>query len=185
MKETKHQFTPAKKITTMFPSSRCLFSVVLLVFLVRLCDGVFIEKKVDLRITNDLGNGLDLNLHCKSQDDDLGVHVLASHQFFEFSFRPNFWSSTLYFCRFWWRGESHWFDIYVQNRDVGRCSKKCWWMIDPTGPCLLNDKVKRYTYCENWNDQQIQGSSQIGTGNSTARTSNDSEYLEGNEKRGK
>ena len=97
MKETKHQFIPKTKITNMFlPFSRYLFSFVLLVFLVRLCDGGpwVVEKKVDLRITNDLGSGLDLNLHCQSDDDDLGTHVLAPDQFFEFRFRPKFLGTT-------------------------------------------------------------------------------------------
>ena len=180
MKETKHQFTPGKRITTMFPFSRCLFSFVLLVFLVRWCDGAIIEKKVHVRIINDLGNGSDLNLHCKSKDDDLGVHVLAPHQFFEFSFRPNFWVTTLYFCRFWWGDESHWFDIYVERRDVGRCNKQCWWTVAAVGPCLLDARVQRYTLCENWKDQKPEGSSQ----GPKARMYNDNKHLEGNEKEG-
>ena len=50
--------------------------------------------KVDLRITNDLGTGADLNLHCQSKDDDFGTHVMAPDQFFEFRFRPKFLGTT-------------------------------------------------------------------------------------------
>ena len=186
MKETKHQFIPKTKITNMFlPFSRYLFSFVLLVFLVRLCDGGpwVVEKKVDLRITNDLGSGLDLNLHCQSDDDDLGTHVLAPDQFFEFRFRPNFWGTTLYFCKFWWGGESHWFNIYVEKRDTSRCDSKCWWMVGPVGPCLLDRRFGIYDLCENWNDPQFEGSRKKGTENDAARVYNDSKYMEGNEKR--
>ena len=173
MKETKHQVTPRdKKITSMLSLDRYLFSFVLLVFLVRLCDGGpgVVEKKVDLKIINGLDAGTDLNVHCKSKNDDLGAHVLAFDQFFEFRFRPNFWGTTLYFCRFWWNSESHWFDIYVQKRDAGRCNKKCWWYVGADGPCLLNDKIGVYDICENWKDG---GSSQEGTGNDTARIYNE------------
>ena len=183
MKETSHQFTSKKKITNMFPSSRYLFSFVLIVFLVHLCDGGiwFIPKKVDIRITNDLGDDSTLlNLHCKSKDDDLGIQTLEPHFFFEFGFKPNFWSTTLFFCTFWWGNESHSFDIYEQNRDIERCSDMCWWRVGKAGPCLLNNKVKRYTYCENWNPNQLQGLNQMGARNNTAGM-----YNEGGEKRGK
>ena len=29
-----------------------------------------------MKVSNDLENGLDLTIHCKSKDDDLGVHAL-------------------------------------------------------------------------------------------------------------
>lgn len=166
--------------------SRYLLSLMLLVFLVHLCDGWFIEKKVHLKITNDLGNdSLVLHLHCKSKDDDLGEQALAPHQFFEFSFRPNFFLTTLYYCEFWWGNGSHWFDIYVALRDTDRCNDKCWWMVHKDGPCLLNPTVQRYTLCQDWNTDKFEALTHTGIGNNTARMINDSEYLEGHEKRGK
>ncbi|KAJ9672600.1 hypothetical protein PVL29_025998 [Vitis rotundifolia] len=155
----------------MISLDRFLFSFVLLVFLVRLCDGSpHIENKADVKIINGLDAGTDLNIHCKSKDDDLGAHVLGFEQFFEFHFRPNVWGTTLYFCRFWWNSESHWFDIYDQDRDVGRCDEKCWWWVRAAGACLLNEKMGVYDICEKWKDG---GSSQEGTGNDTARIYNE------------
>ena len=168
MKETIHQFTlENKKMKKMFPFSRYLVSFMLLVSLVGLCDGGagIIQKKVDLRMTNDLGTGENINVHCKSKDDDLGAHLLTPGQYFEFRFRPNFWGTTLFFCRFWWGNESHWFDIYDQNRDTTRCDSKCWWMVGPIGPCLLDHNFGIYDLCQNWNDDKY----------------NDAKYLEGSE----
>ena len=131
-----------------------------------LCDGgpLIFQKKVDLRITNDLGTGANLTHHCKSKDDDLGTHVLAPNQLFEWGFRPNFWGTTLYYCQFWFGSETHWFNIYVEKRDTSRCDDKCWWMVGPIGACLLDSRFGIYDRCEGWNDPQ---------------------YLEGNEKKGK
>ena len=41
-----------------------------------------------MKISNDLENGLVLNLHCQSKNNDLGVHALSKGGTFEFVFRP-------------------------------------------------------------------------------------------------
>lgn len=135
----------------MVSLSRCLSSFLLLVLLICFCEGSIIPKMVHVRIINNIGNGSQLNFHCKSHDDDLGQHQLAPNEFWEFSFRPNFMGGTLYFCRFWWKAGDEWFDIYDYSRDGDRCTKQCWWTINQTGPCLYNSHVQRYTLCEDWN----------------------------------
>ena len=60
----------------MFSFDRYLFSFVLFVFLSRLCYGD-VREKVDVKIINGFPNGIDLNVHCESKDDDLAAHVLA------------------------------------------------------------------------------------------------------------
>ena len=122
----------------MFPSGGYLFSIfVVCAFLVCLCDGNIFSKKVHVRIINEVGEGLDLKAYCKSKDDDLGSHVIAPHLFYEFSFHPNFFPNTLFFCKFWWGNESHWFDIYNESRDEKYCDEQCWWQVKPTGPCFM------------------------------------------------
>ncbi|KAK8567171.1 hypothetical protein V6N13_005083 [Hibiscus sabdariffa] len=37
----------------------------------------FLQHKQDILVYNDLQAGTDLTLHCKSKDDDLGIHVLT------------------------------------------------------------------------------------------------------------
>jgi hypothetical protein len=110
-----------------------------------------IRKRAHVEIFNDLDGGLDLTVHCKSADVDLGVHVIKSpNDFYEFDFRPNVWGTTLYFCGFQWNGsELKWFDIYDFDRDNHRCSD-CFWKIRPDGACQLNYDTNEYDLCFPW-----------------------------------
>ncbi|WZZ38183.1 hypothetical protein YC2023_034442 [Brassica napus] len=47
-----------------------------------------------VRITNRLGDGSTLNLHCKSPDDNLGLKILAPNKSWSFTFRPNIWGTA-------------------------------------------------------------------------------------------
>ncbi|XP_059451239.1 S-protein homolog 5-like [Corylus avellana] len=110
------------------------------------------HKRVRVEVFNDLGDGLNLTIHCKSGDVDLGVHVIKyPNGFFSFDFKPNFWGTSLYFCGFRWKdSELKWFDIYVFDRDHPRCSD-CFWKIRPDGACQLNYGTKEYDLCYPWN----------------------------------
>ncbi|XP_042486776.1 S-protein homolog 5-like [Macadamia integrifolia] len=73
-----------------------------------------------------MGEGYVLTIHCKSRDDDLGVHYLPHNEYFDWRFNDNIWGSTLFFCHFQWRDADVYFDIYDATRDRLRCSL-CWW----------------------------------------------------------
>ncbi|KAI4321697.1 hypothetical protein MLD38_035047 [Melastoma candidum] len=76
-----------------------------------------------------------LTLHCQSKEDDLGIHVVPKGESWQFSFDPNFFSSTLYFCSFHWGGEeARYFDAYKQSRDLGY--KRIPWLVRTTGVCI-------------------------------------------------
>ncbi|EEF44291.1 conserved hypothetical protein [Ricinus communis] len=95
------------------------------------------SHKTLVRVTNSLDGGADLTLHCKSKDDDLGVHLLHFNGSFQFRFWPNFWGTTKFGCSMEWGGKVHWFDIYRQNRDTDRCGNDyCLWIIKDSGPFL-------------------------------------------------
>lgn len=121
-------------------------SLLMLLFLsLTMCSaGIF--SKVHVKITNDLGVGLVLNLHCKSRDDDFGTHVLPLHDSFQFSFRPNVIWTTIFACSFQWKGGYHVLDIYNHNKDS--CTN-CTWSIVPSGPCKYNFDAKVYD-CYTW-----------------------------------
>ncbi|KAJ4847786.1 hypothetical protein Tsubulata_003335 [Turnera subulata] len=59
----------------------------------------------------------DITIHCKSKDDDLGVHVLKRSQRYEWDFRVNFWGTTLFFCGVQTQWGSGTFDFYDAKRD--------------------------------------------------------------------
>ncbi|MBA0746584.1 hypothetical protein Gogos_009090 [Gossypium gossypioides] len=110
--------------------------------------GILVHK-VDLLIYNDLQNGTFLTIHCKSKQDDLGVHLLAYRDYFEVKFRPNMFGTTLFYCSMQWDATRHWFDIYTSERDT--CTY-CSWNVRPDGPCLMeSDKSKNSTTCYHWN----------------------------------
>ncbi|OWM90740.1 hypothetical protein CDL15_Pgr021045 [Punica granatum] len=105
-------------------------------------------------IINDLPFDADLTVHCKSKDDDLGVQLLRPQGRFQFHFYPSFWRNTLFFCSFKWTGGFHYYDIYVQKRDVDRCAA-CMWSIVPDGPCLFNPVDAKYDICDRWNPPSL------------------------------
>ncbi|KAL4285231.1 hypothetical protein GQ457_16G014060 [Hibiscus cannabinus] len=110
----------------------------------------FLQHKQDILVYNDLQVGTDLTLHCKSKDDDLGIHVLTYQgNPFEFKFRPHFFGRTLFYCSMEWNGLVHRFDIYDYKRDFDKC-ERCLWNIKATGPCMLNYSTSKYDICYPW-----------------------------------
>ncbi|CAN6974383.1 unnamed protein product [Brassica oleracea var. botrytis] len=109
-----------------------------------------------VRITNRLGDGSTLNLHCKSPDDNLGLKILAPNKSWSFTFRPNIWGTTVFYCHFTWpRGHSTHFYIYDDIRDdgvrKGNPCIDCTWHIDQNRPCRFNQKTNLFDFCYDWN----------------------------------
>uniref|UniRef100_A0A0D3DIV3 S-protein homolog n=1 Tax=Brassica oleracea var. oleracea TaxID=109376 RepID=A0A0D3DIV3_BRAOL len=93
--------------------------------------------RTDLTMTNNLG-GPVLTVHCKSKDNDLGVHMVAAKTDYHFSFQPNIWKTTLFFCSFQWNNQVKQFDIFDAPRDQDD-GYKFNWTIKPDGPCKLGE----------------------------------------------
>lgn len=104
---------------------------------------------ITVQIFNGLVPSMDLTLHCKSKNDDLGVHVLQPKQDYQFHFHRNFLNSTLFFCSFEWgqTGVVHWADIYKAEMKCGLCESK----ITVDGPCFLDDQTGICNACYPWN----------------------------------
>ncbi|KAJ6857766.1 hypothetical protein NC651_039250 [Populus alba x Populus x berolinensis] len=126
----------------------------LLLLIIATCDAAgCLWKPTRLNINNDLGPGLDLTIHCKSKNNDLGQHVVPFGGEYTIDLCSNFWRSTLFFCGVSWSGKFHWFDVYDASRDSSRCGN-CKWTIHATGPCM--DYYNYYTkefVCYPWNDK--------------------------------
>ncbi|KAM1033809.1 hypothetical protein FF1_037258 [Malus domestica] len=45
----------------------------------------------------------DVELHCKSKNDDLGNHVIPPSGAYNFTFHDNLWDTTLFYCNVQWR----------------------------------------------------------------------------------
>lgn len=96
-------------------------------------------------ISNEIvGPNQTLVLHCKSKDDDLGEHYLKVGDGFEWKFKENLFSTTLYWCSFrtiplnfhaefevFWQEKGNWL--------ASRCSYRfCFWIARADGVYLQN-----------------------------------------------
>ncbi|GAV64185.1 Self-incomp_S1 domain-containing protein [Cephalotus follicularis] len=87
---------------------------------------------VHVRITNTMAS--NVTIHCKSKNDDLGIHVIPSGQYYEWGFRVNLWGTTLFFCGFTTKKGGGVYDIFEAKRDVPRCrDHTCYWGVKDDG----------------------------------------------------
>lgn len=114
------------------------------------CEGIYWDT-IHVEIVNYLDPPSDVIIHCKSGDDDLGIHELPRNGTFGFHFKPAVFTGTLFDCSFVWPLHIEWFDIYVHLRD--ECDH-CTWRIKATGPCMYQDMTKRFDLCYPWNKKK-------------------------------
>ncbi|CAN4120152.1 unnamed protein product [Withania somnifera] len=77
-----------------------------------------------------------MTLHCQSHDNDLGQSILEVGDEVNWSFRVNFWGTTLFYCDVRWESDSpvwYHFNAYDADRDYRRCRSECWWMVSQEG----------------------------------------------------
>ncbi|GAV63843.1 Self-incomp_S1 domain-containing protein [Cephalotus follicularis] len=97
-------------------------------------------KRYHVSIGNYLPGTLDV--HCKSRDDDLGLHSLRHFgDTYEFGFHINYFGTTLFFCNLWWNGLHVVFDAFVSydkfiNKECGEHT--CYWEAEDDGIYLHN-----------------------------------------------
>lgn len=108
---------------------------------------------VQVKIVNTLEGNLDVTVHCKSKDDNLGAHLHHGDDF-SFKFEPKvIFGNTLFFCSFIWAGELKHFNIY-QGGDLRKTDcDNCNWNIFKSGPCRHQES--RDPICFPWNKQNI------------------------------
>ncbi|XP_028775067.1 S-protein homolog 5-like [Neltuma alba] len=97
-------------------------------------ENISLLPKRHVRITNDLGKGRVLRIHCKSKDDDLGVHYLSFHSTYQWKFKTNaLIRNTLFYCYMWWGNNvTGSYDVYRATRDDDKCTD-CKWSIRTDG----------------------------------------------------
>jgi len=117
--------------------------------------GLFQKSRAYVIIFNNIVDRVDLTVHCKSKNSDLGVHKLQPNASYGFDFKPNFWGRTRFFCNFQWKDptrgdQSPWFDIYKYTRDSPRCGK-CLWTINAYTACQYRKRTDKYDICYGFN----------------------------------
>ena len=119
------------------------------VMLQAICEAGILPAKRTINIVNSVyvgRSGVDITVHCKSGDDDLGQHVLPYDGTYTFQFRPN--RSSLFYCSFAWQNQFKRYDIYKDDRDHKLC-RVCKWVITEEGPCFWN-YGKQDNDCKKW-----------------------------------
>lgn len=82
--------------------------------------------KTYVRVSNDLGGNINLLVHCRSKDSDLGVHQIGNRQYIDWTFRDNIIGTTLYWCNMKWNQIDRSFQIYSTHADRRYCMLMCW-----------------------------------------------------------
>lgn len=94
--------------------------------------------KVRITIANDLGNFLNLTIHCVSSTDgehDLGFQVIPYGGRYQW-----FAQDVSYICDLAWHKKYGRFLIYESERDNRRCKGWCFWRIAQEGLYLHHAK---------------------------------------------
>ncbi|MCL7036016.1 hypothetical protein MKW94_013039 [Papaver nudicaule] len=121
-------------------SARFFFLVVLSIFVgfSSVTDGFGIAwQKTTVVVRNDLPPNTMLAYHCKSANDDLGERYLASNTEWSWSFKVNFWDTTLYWCNFGWnengKPRQEGYKVFKGRKDVETCGVYCYRSIRSDG----------------------------------------------------
>lgn len=135
--------------------ARNVLLLFMLAFSIRVCDA---NARVRVLITNEMSDyqgrpNMTITLHCRSRDDDLGVHQVTYLENYEFSFLPSIVRNTIFECGVKWDGDSHSFVAYNKNKDKNKC-RVCLWKIKPEAPCRYNYGTKQYD-CVDWGDWPV------------------------------
>ncbi|PIA62069.1 hypothetical protein AQUCO_00200212v1, partial [Aquilegia coerulea] len=97
-----------------------------------------IYTKRHVYVLNDLAPFIGMNIHCKSGDNDLGEKLLAYSETTSWSFKTNFFRTTLYWCNIDWVDENNRvfyksFQVYNARKvEISGC-KDCFWSAKKNG----------------------------------------------------
>ncbi|XP_073130780.1 S-protein homolog 5-like [Henckelia pumila] len=95
----------------------------------------------EVHVVNNLTNGaVPLRIHCASGNTELGNHTLYPKGNFHWSFRMNYWFSTMFFCRFHWGARNRAFEVFNKHlaancegpyeKELGNI---CYWSVQEDG----------------------------------------------------
>lgn len=126
------------------------------------CLANFHEDKWELRpvrwhvhVVNNLGAGKTLFAHCQSKNDDIGNRTIAPGAEITWSFKPNFFGTTLYWCYTRMDHEHTAFDVYWEESKHNwlryRCNyKECFWIAKDDGFYIRVIPEKRDELIHKW-----------------------------------
>ncbi|KAL5564499.1 hypothetical protein UlMin_027663 [Ulmus minor] len=115
-----------------------------------------LREKKTVRIKNAVEEGnvvKTINVRCKSKEDNLGDKVILPGQSWEFTFRPDIWKDTLFFCRIWWEKNCYYINAWVDRSDMEYGKTVCWKIMkDIPCKCDCTDGCKKELICHKRKD---------------------------------
>ncbi|KAK8614896.1 hypothetical protein V6N13_068685 [Hibiscus sabdariffa] len=110
--------------------------------------------KWHVHVVNGLSNSKVLFVHCKSADDDLGIHNLTVGSETQWHFRENIWLTTLFWCYVASKSDHIFvkFDVYWHDDDLFyRCNgNNCIWIAKDDGIYLKNIPANIDEFKHHW-----------------------------------
>ncbi|CAN6684699.1 unnamed protein product [Malus baccata var. baccata] len=108
-----------------------------------------------VHVVNNLGAGKTLFAHCQSKNDDIGNRTIAPGAEITWSFKPNFFGTTLYWCYTRTDHEHTAFDVYWEESTHNwlryRCNyKECFWIAKDDGFYIRVIPEKRDELIHKW-----------------------------------
>ncbi|XP_020220440.1 self-incompatibility protein S1 [Cajanus cajan] len=114
-------------------------------------DGLIGKRKTVL-VKNDIDSGVTVNLHCRSKDDDLGLHVLRLGEQQVWSFRDNIFRTTLFWCTMDAKNKEYQFEIYRAKTDR-TCTSQCFRSLREDGAYFWNQPLQLWEKRISWSIQ--------------------------------
>lgn len=141
-----NKFLPSRDNGNMYKKMRALRAsryLLMALVVLAICETV-VSSDVQTVVKNRIGKSI--KLHCRSKDDDLGLHAVQNRGEYRWGFGINFLGTTLFYCDVSWknlRGYYH-FVAYSYKRDWGRCESECVLFITKVGIYGKNKETKHW-----------------------------------------
>ncbi|KAE9598022.1 putative plant self-incompatibility S1 [Lupinus albus] len=129
-----------------------IFMLLQLLLLIAVSEGSILKRpKRHVHIMNFLDHNINLNVHCKSTDDDLGFHDVSYGNEYQFEFYPNIFGTTMFFCNLQWQGKVQLVTVYdARTSDFERCVNNCYWRVELHQICTWGDAGQKQQLCSPW-----------------------------------
>ncbi|XP_007049876.2 PREDICTED: uncharacterized protein LOC18612855 [Theobroma cacao] len=124
-------------------------------------DGFEMYKTWHIHAVNGMSHEKILFLHCKSGDNDLGIHNLTAGTEFNWKFKPQILGKTLFWCYMAWGNVHASFKVFWDDNDLFyRCNwKNCIWTAKDDGVYLKNIPENYDEFRHKWEPGRLDANS--------------------------
>ncbi|KAI3894126.1 hypothetical protein MKX03_024802 [Papaver bracteatum] len=116
---------------------------------------------LSVKVQNDIeGYGVSLNMHCRSNDDDLGLRTLHKGDEWHWQFKQSLIRNTHFWCHFRWydNGDHRWyegtFEVYdgipLVNKYYKVCKNNCDYSVRRDGVYLYRRDTHEWARRGTW-----------------------------------